>query len=38
MATQEIGLNEAHAGHGIAAWETDVAELMSRPMKVPQAA
>ncbi len=28
MATQEIGLNEALARHGIAAWETDLAELI----------
>ena len=28
MATQEIGLNEALAGAGIAAWETDLAELI----------
>jgi len=28
MATQEIGLNEALAGHGIAALETDLAELI----------
>jgi L-lactate dehydrogenase complex protein LldF len=28
MATQEIGLNEALAAHGIAAWETDLAELI----------
>lgn len=28
MATQEIGLNEALAEHGIAAWETDLAELI----------
>jgi L-lactate dehydrogenase complex protein LldF len=28
MATQEIGLNEALAKHGIAAWETDLAELI----------
>lgn len=28
MTTQEIGLNEALAGAGIAAWETDLAELI----------
>ena len=28
MATQEIGLNEALAEHSIAAWETDLAELI----------
>ncbi len=28
MATQEIGLNEALAARGIAAWETDLAELI----------
>ncbi len=28
MATQEIGLNEALAAHGVAAWETDLAELI----------
>src|ERR1019366_2409767 len=28
MATVEIGLNEALAGAGIAAWETDLAELI----------
>ncbi|NIH84453.1 lactate utilization protein B [Amycolatopsis granulosa] len=28
MATQEIGLNEALAAHGITAWETDLAELI----------
>jgi iron-sulfur cluster protein len=28
MATQEIGLNEALATEGIAAWETDLAELI----------
>lgn len=28
MATQEIGLNEALADEGIAAWETDLAELI----------
>ncbi|MGB9376378.1 MAG: lactate utilization protein B, partial [Mycobacteriales bacterium] len=28
MATQEIGLNEVLAKHGIAAWETDLAELI----------
>jgi L-lactate dehydrogenase complex protein LldF len=28
MATQEIGLNEALAAAGIAAWETDLAELI----------
>jgi L-lactate dehydrogenase complex protein LldF len=28
MATQEIGLNEALADRGIAAWETDLAELI----------
>src|SRR4051794_17352002 len=28
MATQEIGLNEHLAAHGIAAWETDLAELI----------
>ena len=28
MTTQEIGLNEAIAVHGIAAWETDLAELI----------
>ena len=28
MATQEIGLNEALAAGGIAAWETDLAELI----------
>ena len=28
MATQEIELNEALAEHGIAAWETDLAELI----------
>jgi len=28
MATQEIGLNEVLAEHGIAAWETDLAELI----------
>jgi L-lactate dehydrogenase complex protein LldF len=28
MATQEIGLNEALAGAGIHAWETDLAELI----------
>ncbi|WP_072482261.1 lactate utilization protein B [Amycolatopsis australiensis] len=28
MATQEIGLNEVLAGHGITAWETDLAELI----------
>ncbi|WP_435742374.1 lactate utilization protein B [Nocardioides sp. SYSU DS0663] len=28
MATGEIGLNEALAEHGIAAWETDLAELI----------
>ena len=28
MATQEIGLNEALAREGIAAWETDLAELI----------
>src|SRR5262249_17367910 len=28
MATQEIGLNEALAESGIAAWETDLAELI----------
>ena len=28
MATQEIGLNEALAKEGIAAWETDLAELI----------
>ncbi|MGI8717987.1 MAG: lactate utilization protein B [Lapillicoccus sp.] len=28
MATQEIGLNEALERHGIAAWETDLAELI----------
>ena len=28
MATQEIGLNEVLAAHGIAAWETDLAELI----------
>ena len=28
MATQEIELNEALAGEGIAAWETDLAELI----------
>ena len=28
MATQEIGLNEALAAQGIAAWETDLAELI----------
>ena len=28
MATQEIGLNEALRGAGIAAWETDLAELI----------
>ncbi|HET9871849.1 MAG TPA: LutB/LldF family L-lactate oxidation iron-sulfur protein [Propionibacteriaceae bacterium] len=28
MATQEIGLNEALEGAGIAAWETDLAELI----------
>ncbi len=28
MATQEIGLNEALAAEGIAAWETDLAELI----------
>ncbi|MFG2077907.1 lactate utilization protein B [Nonomuraea maritima] len=28
MATQEIGLNEALAAHGIAAYETDLAELI----------
>jgi L-lactate dehydrogenase complex protein LldF len=28
MATQEIGLNEALAEHGVAAWETDLAELI----------
>ncbi len=28
MATQEIGLNEALAEHGINAWETDLAELI----------
>ena len=28
MATVEIGLNEALAEHGIAAWETDLAELI----------
>lgn len=28
MATQEIGLNEALAAEGIAAWETDLAEMI----------
>ena len=28
MATQEIGLNEAWPREGIAAWETDLAELI----------
>ena len=28
MVTQEIGLNEALAEEGIAAWETDLAELI----------
>ena len=28
MATQEIGLNESLAEHGVAAWETDLAELI----------
>jgi len=28
MATQEIDLNESLAAHGIAAWETDLAELI----------
>jgi len=28
MATQEIGLNEALAANGVAAWETDLAELI----------
>src|SRR5213076_644275 len=28
MVTQEIGLNEALAAEGIAAWETDLAELI----------
>jgi L-lactate dehydrogenase complex protein LldF len=28
MVTQEIGLNDALAEHGIAAWETDLAELI----------
>ncbi|OAA27907.1 L-lactate dehydrogenase complex protein LldF [Frankia sp. EI5c] len=28
MATQEIGLNEALAAHGVSAWETDLAELI----------
>jgi L-lactate dehydrogenase complex protein LldF len=28
MATQEIGLNEALAAAGVAAWETDLAELI----------
>jgi L-lactate dehydrogenase complex protein LldF len=28
MATQEIGLNEALAAEGVAAWETDLAELI----------
>jgi L-lactate dehydrogenase complex protein LldF len=28
MLTQEIGLNEALAAHGISAWETDLAELI----------
>jgi L-lactate dehydrogenase complex protein LldF len=28
MATQEIGLNEALADEGVAAWETDLAELI----------
>jgi len=28
MVTQEIGLNEALAEHGISAWETDLAELI----------
>ena len=28
MVTQEIELNEALASHGIAAWETDLAELI----------
>ncbi|MFI5586111.1 lactate utilization protein B [Amycolatopsis sp. NPDC051758] len=28
MATQEIGLNEALAAHGVTAWETDLAELI----------
>ena len=28
MATQEIGLNEALEAEGIAAWETDLAELI----------
>ncbi len=28
MATQEIGLNDGLAEHGIAAWETDLAELI----------
>jgi L-lactate dehydrogenase complex protein LldF len=28
MATQEIGLNEALAEHGVTAWETDLAELI----------
>ncbi|MGO4257389.1 lactate utilization protein B [Marmoricola sp. RAF53] len=28
MVTQEIGLNEHLAAHGIAAWETDLAELI----------
>src|SRR4029450_4037830 len=28
MATQEIGLNESLAAEGIAAWETDLAELI----------
>ena len=28
MATQEIGLNEALEAAGIAAWETDLAELI----------
>ena len=28
MATQEIGLNEASPTQGIAAWETDLAELI----------
>ena len=29
MATQEIGLNEALASAGIAAWETDLAEILA---------
>jgi iron-sulfur cluster protein len=28
MVTQEIGLNDALSAHGIAAWETDLAELI----------